>query len=638
MRRVTQLFTSARYGLVSRFRGSQPVSFTLPEGSAGKAPHVARYKPDASQRAPFPLPQFAMPQLSWRGTGALIADLFQTRPDKSSIRLVMASMAFIGIFGLLGGRILQLAVRSDELPTIRRQAQEATSGTRPMVTDRNGELMATDVKMVSVFAEPRKLVDKDEAVELLNAVFPDLDGRELRDKLVSKKGFVWIKREVTPRQQAEVHRLGLAGVGFIPENKRVYPNGPVAAHVLGFANVDNQGISGIEKYIDSQGMNDLKGTGFGGKPMDLKPIALSIDMRVTHAMRLELVEAMKKYRAKAAGGIIMDVTTGEIIAQVSLPDYDPNTPTDALKPENINHLAVGVYEMGSTFKALTTAMALDSGKVSLQSTFDATQPLRYGRFKINDYHGQRRVLQVPEIFVYSSNIGTARMALAVGVEGHKSFLRKMGQLERLRTEMPETAMPIVPSNWGELNTMTISFGHGLAVSPLQAVAATSALVNGGILIPPTYLKRTEEEAKALGKRVIKPETSEAMRFVMRLNAERGTASKVNIPGYYAGGKTGTSEKVVGGRYSKTKVLTTFMAVVPSDKPRYLFLTLLDEPQGSAETHGYATSGWNAAPVTGKIMERVGPMLDLTPRFEIPSQSFPAVARLNLRMQTQAETR
>ena len=581
------------------------------------------------------MPDFAsmrLPRPTWSGVRAMVADLFQTRPDKSSTRLVMAGMAFTAVFGILGGRLVQLAIKSDDQPTIRRQAQEATSGARPPVLDRNGELMATDVKMVSIFAEPRRIIDKDEAVELLNAVFPDIDAKDLREKLGTRKGFIWVKREVTPRQQSDVHRLGLPGIGFIPEHKRVYPNGPVAAHVLGFANVDNVGIAGIEKYIDGQGLNDLKGMGFGNKPMELKPVELSIDMRVTHAMRLELLEAMRKFKAKAAGGVIIDVNTGEIISQVSLPDYDPNSPTDALKPENINHLAVGVYEMGSTFKALTTAMALDSGKINLNSHFDATQPLRYGRFQIHDYHGQKRVLQVPEIFIYSSNIGTARMALSVGVQGHKDFLRKMGQLERLRTEMPETAMPIIPQSWGELNTMTISFGHGLAVSPLQAVVATAALVNGGLLIPPTYLKRTREEAQALAKRVIKPETSEAMRYVMRLNAEKGSASKANVPGYYVGGKTGTSEKVVGGRYSKTKVMTTFMAVAPADKPRYLFLTLLDEPQGISETHGFATSGWNSAPTTGKIIERVGPMLDMLPRFEFPNQPFPMVSRLNLRHQ------
>lgn len=609
----------------------------LPKLRAERKTHAAAPPP---AREPFPLPDFS-------GLGALkpnadtirtlVRDLFQTRPDKSSIRLVMAGTAFVALFAVLIGRVVHLGVMSDEPATFRRQVANETSGSRPPVVDRNGELMAADVRMVSVFAEPKRILDKDEAVELLNAVFPDLDAKDLRDKLGTKKGFVWVKREITPRQQLEVHRLGLPGVGFIPEQKRVYPNGPVAAHVMGFANVDNVGIAGIEKWIDGQGLNMPKGPAAGERG-EMKPVQLAIDMRVTHALRLELLDAMKRFRAKAAGGIIMDVNTGEIVAQVSLPDFDPNIPTDALKPENINHLAVGVYEMGSTFKALTTAMAIDSGKVSLTSNFDATRALRYGRFAINDYHGQKRVLQVPEIFTYSSNIGTARMALAIGVEGHKAFLRKMGQLERLRTEMPETAMPIIPQHWGELNTMTISFGHGLAVSPLQAVAATAALVNGGFLINPTYLKRSREEAQAVAKPVIKPTTSEAMRYVMRLNAERGTASKTNIAGYYVGGKTGTSEKVVGGRYSKTKVMTTFMAIMPSDKPKYLVLTLLDEPQGTSETHGYATSGWNAAPTTGRIIERVGPMLDIVPRFELPHQPFPMVSRLGVRHQVWQEGR
>jgi cell division protein FtsI (penicillin-binding protein 3) len=264
---------------------------------------------------------------------------------------------------------------------------------------------------------------------------------------------------------------------------------------------------------------------------------------------------------------------------------------------------------------------------SINSTLDARSGLRYGKFKIGDYHGTGRVLTVPEVFVHSSNIGTARMALGVGVEGHKAFLRKMGQLERLRTELSESAEPLVPSRWGELNTMTIAFGHGLAVAPLQAMMATGALMNGGHLITPTFLKRDEEEAKKFAIRVVKPETSEAMRYVMRLNVERGSGKKAEVAGYYVGAKTGTAEKVIGGRYSKTKLLTTFMAVAPADKPRYLFLTILDEPKGLPETHGYATSGWNAAPTTGRIIERVSPLLGLTPRFEPPVQPFPTMTRL-----------
>jgi cell division protein FtsI (penicillin-binding protein 3) len=264
------------------------------------------------------------------------------------------------------------------------------------------------------------------------------------------------------------------------------------------------------------------------------------------------------------------------------------------------------------------AMALDSGKIGLSSSFDARQPLRYGRFQINDYHAQRRIMSVPDIFTYSSNIGTAKMALSLGVDYHKAFLRKMGQLDRLTTEIPESAMPLVPKNWGELNTVTIAFGHGIAVAPMQAVMAVGALMNGGKLIPPTFLKRTQAEAAEFGKQVVKPETSERMRYLMRLNAEKGSARKVDIPGYYAGGKTGTAEKVVNGHYSKTKLLTTFMAVLPADAPRYLVTIILDEPQPTPETKGFATSGWNAAPTAGLVVERIAPMLGITPRFDLPT--------------------
>src|SRR6516225_2943059 len=253
-----------------------------------------------------------------------------------------------------------------------------------------------------------------------------------------------------------------------------------------------------------------------------------------------------------------------------------------------------------------------------QSAFDASHPLQYGKFAIHDFHAQNRVLTVPEIFTYSSNIGTARMALSLGIEHHKAFLRKMGQLERLRTELPESAEPLVPRRWGELNTVTIAFGHGLSVAPLQAVSAIGALMNGGRLIPPTFLKRSEEDAAALAKQVIKPETSEKMRYLMRLNVEKGTATKADVKGYYIGGKTGTSDKVVGGRYSKTKVLTSFTAVLPADQPRYLLLIMLDEPQTTPETHGFTTSGWNAVPVGGAVIARIAPLLGIEPRFDLPS--------------------
>ena len=553
-------------------------------------------------------------------------DLLRTRIDKSTWRIRLVAIGFACLFGGIGAKLVYLGFKP-EPQSLRRAASEAASRPRPEILDRNGEVLATDIKVMSVFAEPRRIIDKDEAVELLTAVLPDVNAKELRERLGSRKGFVWVKRGIKPKEQEEVFRLGLPGIGFLPENKRVYPNGPVAAHVLGFTNVDNIGIAGMEKHIDGLGLNDLTMAGFRLDPADLKPVRLSIDLRVTHAIRDELEKGIERFKAKAGAAAILDVNTGEVIALASLPDYDPNNPSDALEPMRINRLNVGVYEMGSTFKAISIAMALEANKVNLNSRVDARDSLRYGKFTIHDFHAQHRVLTVPEVFTYSSNIGTARMALMVGVEGHKTFLRKMGQLDRLRTELPESAEPLVPRRWGELNTITIAFGQGLNVAPLQAMMAVGALSNGGQLITPTFLKRSEEEARSNAPQVVRPEVSEALRYLMRLNAEKGSARTVDIRGYYVGGKTGTADKIVRGRYAKDRVFTTFMAIAPADKPRYLFLTLMDEPQALPETQGYRTAAWNSGAVTGKIIERVANMLNLPPRLDLPTQPFPLLARL-----------
>ncbi len=563
-----------------------------------------------------------------RGRLAWLRDVFRMSGEKSEPRVGLVILGFSALFIAITARLVLLATLPNEQVGLRRATATATSSARPDIVDRNGEVLATDIRTVSVFAEPRKILDKDEATELLTAVLPDLDAKELREKLGTKKGFVWVQREITPRQQAEVHRLGIPGVGFVPENKRVYPNGTAAAHILGFANIDNVGIAGMEKYIDSQGLQDLNGAGFATESTDLKPVKLSIDLRVQHLLRDELMKGMERFKAIAAAGAIMDVTTGEVLGLASLPDFDPNNPVDALEKDRINRMSVGVYEMGSTFKALTIAMALDSGKANINSSYStAGGMMRFGRQVIKEYHGTGRTLTVPEVFLHSSNMGSIKMALAVGVEGHKAFLKKMMQLDRMTTELPESAAPIVPTRWGEINTATIAFGHGLAVAPIQALAAVAALVNGGYLMKPTFLKRSEEDAKKTAIRVIKPETSEAMRFIMRLNGEKGSARKADIPGYFVGGKTGTAEKVINGRYAKNKNFTTFTAIAPSDKPKYLFLAIYDEPKGYAESGGYSTAAWNAGVTTGKLIERAAPILGLTPRFDPPPSPFPLMAKL-----------
>ena len=538
------------------------------------------------------------------------------RAKKARARLGLALLVFSLVYLIIGGRLVLYAVAPESHVARRAINTDAVATARPDIQDRNGEVLATDVVTPSLFAAPRRIIDADEASELLTAVMPDLAGTDLRERLASKRGFVWLKREISAKQQLEVHKLGVPGLGFLNETKRVYPKGVEASHVIGHVNVDNQGIAGLEKWLDGNGLADLHRAGFASD-RNQAPIELGLDLRVQHVVRDELVAAREKFKALAAAGVVLNVRTGEIVALVSVPDYDPNNPREALDPTRINRLTTGVYEMGSTFKALTIAMGLDSGKVRLNSTFDARMPLRFGKFDIHDFHAQNRVLSVPEIFTYSSNIGAARVALAVGVEGHKAFLRKLGQLDRLRTELPESAEPIIPKRWGELNTITIAFGHGLSVAPLQAVMGVAALVNGGHLIPPTLLKRNEQEALAVSRQVIKPETSTMMRYLMRLNAEKGSATKVDVKGYYVGGKTGTADKVVNGRYSKTKVLTDFMAVVPADDPRYLVLVMLDEPQPLPETHGFTTAAWNAGPATARIISRIMPMLGVEPRFDLP---------------------
>ena len=367
--------------------------------------------------------------------------------------------------------------------------------------------------------------------------------------------------------------------------------------------------------------------GFAVDPEKLTPVRLSIDLKASHALRDELAAGMEKFHAKAGAGAVMDVDSGEMIALESLPDFDPNDPGDMTDRNKINRIAVGVYEMGSTFKALSIAMALDSGKVNLGSRLDARDSLRYGRFTIHDFHATHRELTVPEVFTHSSNIGAARMALKVGVEGHQAFLRKMGQLDRLRTELPESAEPLVPKHWGELNTVTIAFGQGLNVAPLQALMAVGALVNGGHLMKPTFLQRTPEAALAASEQVVSAQTSESMRYLMRSNATHGSASFANIPGYYVGGKTGTADKLIHGHYNHDQVFTTFMAITPADKPKYLYLVLYDQPQAAPGDGGYHTAAYNAGRVAGRVIERIQPLEGVAPFLEPPANPFPLIAKL-----------
>lgn len=555
-------------------------------------------------------------------------------------RILFVMMGFILLYGAIAGRLIWLA--STPAPAEASYFPKTTDrlAMRPDLLDRNGQILATDIKVFSLYAEPRRILDADEAIEKLSTVFPSLRTPALRARLDSDAGFLWLKREITPDEHRRLHNLGIPGIGFLEETQRFVPGGALAGHVIGHVNVDNQGIAGIEKYLDTQGLRELQQMGLT-QNQSLKPVQLSLDLRVQHVMRDELQKALELYRAIAGIGIILDVHTGEVLALSSLPDYDPNSPAQALDPERINRAVAGVFEMGSVFKIFTTAMALDSEKISLGDSFDATHPIRVSRYTISDFHGKRRVLSVPEVFIYSSNIGTAKMALAVGIEGQKAFLQKMGLLSRLETELPETARPILPPKWTELTAMTVSFGHGLSVSPLQTAAAAAVLVNGGKRVHPTFLRQRQEgkkealfqeagggsgliEAKTATEtvQVIKPTTSLMMRYLFRLNVEEGSGRRADVPGYRVGGKTGTAEKVEKGRYVASKRFNTFIATFPVDAPRYIVLVALDEPKPAKENLS-ATAGLNAAPTVGAVIQRVAPMLGIVPRFDQNAQTLSA---------------
>jgi len=334
-------------------------------------------------------------------------------------------------------------------------------------------------------------------------------------------------------------------------------------------------------------------------------------VRIQYILRDEIARQIAEFSAIGGMGIVMDVNTGEVDGMVSLPDFDPNTPGSATPETIFNRATLGTYEMGSTFKIFNTAMALDSGTATLASSYDATNPIQIGRFAIHDDHAQRRWLTVPEIFEYSSNIGSARMAVEAGTDRQRDFLGRLGLLKAPSFELPEIAAPQVPSPWHQINTMTVAFGHGISVSPLQVATAVSAVVNGGVLRRATLIKRPPGYAPA-GQQVLSPRTSDEMRRLLRLVVERGTGKLANAPGYLIGGKTGTAEKVAGGHYEKHGLLSSFIGVFPITEPRYLVSIWIDEPQGTRESHGYATGGWAAAPAVGRVVERMAPLMGIQP--------------------------
>jgi cell division protein FtsI (penicillin-binding protein 3) len=437
--------------------------------------------------------------------------------------------------------------------------------------------------------------------------FPALKSAEIYAKLTSGKSFVYIKRHLTPREQYEVNQLGIPGLQFQREERRVYPDGTLTAHVVGYTGIDNAGFAGIERGLDGS-LKDRRA-----------PLQLSLDLRVQYILREELQRVIDDFTAKGGAGVIMDVNTGEVVAMVSLPDFDPNHPgvpdpdhpAVSLADRMFNRNTLGVYELGSIFKIFTVAMGLDYGTSTITSTYDASRPINIGRFTISDYHGKHRVLSVPEILMYSSNIGAAKMAIAAGGQKQREFLSRLGLLRPGKIEVSEIASPHFPRKWRDVNVMTIAFGHGISVTPLSFASAAAALVNGGVLRQATLIKQPPGYTPP-GQQVISAKTSEQMRKLMRLVVEHGTGTMAAAPGYLVGGKTGTADKISGKHYAERKLLSSFAGVFPINDPKYLVLTMVDEPHPNKQSHGYATAGWTVAPATSRIVQRIAPLLGVQP--------------------------
>jgi cell division protein FtsI (penicillin-binding protein 3) len=515
-------------------------------------------------------------------------------------RLLMAAGAFALGFLAVSVRLADVSlIKESNEPRIARVVTAAEPVHRAEIRDRNGTVLATSLITHSLYADPQQVLDPHEAAVKLARALPGLNAAEVEAGLRSERRFVWLQRHLTPQQYYDVNRLGIPGLSFRKDERRVYPHGALAAQVLGFTDIDEHGIAGVEKYFD-------KALATGARPLDL-----SLDVRVQYILREELQAEMLAHKAIGASGLVLDVTTGEVIAAVSLPDFDPNDPNDAPAAARFNRNTLGSYEMGSTFKIFTTAMALESGVAKITDRFDATHPIEIARFTIRDYHALNRWLSVPEIFIHSSNIGAVRMAMEVGTERQQEYLDRFGLMRPASIELPEIGEPQLPHPWRKISTMTVAFGHGMAVSPLQLARAVAAVANDGVMLPTTLVKRTPDE-KFAGERVISVSTARQVQGLMRRVVLEGTGRKADAVGYLVGGKTGSSDKK-GPSGKIHGLLSLFVGAFPMNQPRYLVLAIVDDPKGNKETYGFATGGWIAAPVVGRTVTRIAPLLGVKPQ-------------------------
>ena len=527
-------------------------------------------------------------------------------------RVLVSWLGLILCFGIIAGQLGRLALHGQDVTATSAPMQAlAATLSRPDIVDRRGRLLATDISAPSIFADPSAILDLDETVEALASALEGLDQKRLRKELSDRsKHFAWIRRAVHPNVARLVHELGLPGVYQRDELHRVYPAAELTGHVLGFTDIDNRGQAGIERMIDQRGLAEPASLAL---TREHPPVSLSLDLAVQLGLNEVLAQAIADYTATGAAGLVLDVETGEVIAQASLPDFAAGEAKAAQDPKRADRIAGGTYELGSVFKTLTLAMAFDAGTARPEKQYDATGPLKVSRFEIDDLHPQRRWLTPEEILLYSSNVGAAQMALEVGEAGQRQFLKRLGLLDPLTTELGVAPAPQVPKPWSKASVVTIAYGHGLAVTPLQFAAALAAIANGGRRVTPTYLRHDAPASD--GPRVLlRKATSPELLRILRLNVTdpRGTGGRAAVVGYPIGGKTGTADIAGRGGYGGAGVLTSFAAVFPAGKPRYLTYVMLFEPKATEASSGQRTAGMNAGPATGRLIERIAPLLGLPP--------------------------
>ncbi len=539
--------------------------------------------------------------------------LYRQSLDLARGRMILSGFVFMVLILGVCGRLLFIGytAQGGEPVSVLDAPIAGFQQGRADILDRNGVVLATTITTSSLFANAKKIMDADIAAKMLKQVLPRYSESKLRKKMKSDRSFIWLARHLTPKQRDEIMALGIPGIGFRKDFKRLYPHANLASHVVGLTNIDGQGIAGVEKQHEQVLLTS-------GKAM-----TLSLDVRAQHAVRDELIKGMAEFKATGASAVLMDMRTSEIISLVSLPDFNPNRADEVKSSDTFNKATVGMYEMGSTFKILNTAMALGTGDIKLSTEYDTNEEVKIGRFRITDYRAQHGVINVAQIFVHSSNKGSLQMALQCGTPHQQEFMKKVGNLDRCDLEIPERGKPIVPRHWRDANTVTISYGYGLAVSPLHLLNSVASVTYDGCKKSATLMKQ-DSEAEGQCDRIVDEDVAYKMRQLLRLVVLKGTSKKSNVPGYYVAAKTGTRNMLeASGSYNKDRVSTTFVGLIGEtlQTPRYMLVVLLEDPKGLKKTFGFTAAGWNAAPIGGRILGRVAPIMGLRPRPQLIDQSF-----------------